>query len=59
MRQAGCGRRTGIGKWKGKCQLTEIGIDERKILIFFIFIGVLVFVFEKLIKKKESLPNYY
>jgi len=47
MRQADGGRRTGIGKWKAKCHLAEIVItDVRKIQIFFIFIGVLVFVFE-------------
>ena len=51
IRQADCGRRMGVGKWKAKCHLAEIGIDERKIQIFFIFISVLVFVFETLIQK--------
>jgi len=54
MRQADCGRRKGTGKWKAKCHLAEIGIDEKKILIFFIFIGVLVSVFEKLIQKRVT-----
>jgi len=48
MRQADCGRRWGVRKWKAK-----IGIDKRKILTFFVFIGVLVFVFETLFQKKN------
>jgi hypothetical protein len=53
MRQADCGRRTGVGKWKAKCHLAEIDTDERKILIIFILLGVFVFVFETLIQKKS------
>jgi hypothetical protein len=56
MRQADCARRTVVGKLEEKCHLVDMGIDERKILIFFKFIGVYVFAF---VTQSQNLKRHY